>query len=51
MRVLTYIHGRIQRKNMRTPEQQANRAKRNNCSRGIHLSFGHLIAILISEAF
>jgi hypothetical protein len=51
MRVLIYIHGRIQRKNMRTAEQQANRAKRNNCPHGLYLSFGQPHwAILISES-
>jgi hypothetical protein len=40
MCVLTYIHGRILRKNMGTEERQAKSAKRNKCSRGIYLSFG-----------
>ena len=49
MRVLTYIQRRIQRKSMGTPEQHENRAKRNECSRGLYLCFGplHLGNILI----
>jgi len=35
MRVLTYIQRRIQRRSIGTPEQHAQRAKRNECSRGL----------------